>query len=292
MFKVKRKKRGKFLLFRRGIFIIIVLIMINYVNTNLANFDDLDDSNDYTNISTLDISDEDIEDLSQADIMTRLQYLSKQDSRIDEVIEHYDEYPEELLDMLSRNIDKLDYVLGFSSNKGKIFSNHVDRVKRGTYPLLLQYDKRWGYGEYGENYVAISGCAPTALTMIIVGLTGNNMVTPYTVSQYAMENGYYTNGIGTSWSLMTEGSKHFDVTGQEISLSKESIYKSLKSGHPIICSMRPGDFTTQGHFIVLTGIENGKIKVNDPNSKKRSSQLWDYDILEYQIKNLWSFRKS
>ena len=53
--------------------------------------------------------------------------------------------------------------------------------------------------------------------------------------------------------------------------------------------MRKGDFTTTGHFIVLVGIEDGKIKVNDPNSKERSNLLWDYERLEYQIKTLWEF---
>lgn len=49
--------------------------------------------------------------------------------------------------------------------------------------------------------------------------------------------------------------------------------------------MRPGDFTTAGHFIVLTKTENGQIKVNDPNSRSRS-KIWNYETLEKQIKNL------
>ena len=81
------------------------------------------------------------------------------------------------------------------------------------------------------------------------------------------------------------------MEGENIALSKTSVFHALESGMPIICSMRPGDFTTAGHFIVLTGIEEGKIKVNDPNSKKNSEKLWDYDTLEPQIKNLWAFQK-
>lgn len=53
--------------------------------------------------------------------------------------------------------------------------------------------------------------------------------------------------------------------------------------------MRPGDFTSTGHFIVLVGIEDGKIRVNDPNSRARSQVLWEYDRLESQINNLWSY---
>lgn len=52
-----------------------------------------------------------------------------------------------------------------------------------------------------------------------------------------------------------------------------------------------GDFTLKGHFIVMTGIENGKIKINDPNSFKNSNKLWDYDDIYKQINNLWVMRK-
>ena len=82
---------------------------------------------------------------------------------------------------------------------------------------------------------------------------------------------------------------HFGIQGREISLDKDNIQTELESGHPIICAMRPGDFTTTGHFIVLTGMKDGKICVHDPNSKKRSEKLWDYETLEGQINNLWSF---
>ena len=75
----------------------------------------------------------------------------------------------------------------------------------------------------------------------------------------------------------------------EVSLSKSILFSILENGQPIICSVRPGDFTTTGHFIVLTGIQDGKIKVNDPNSKKRSNKLWEYERLQGQIKNLWTY---
>lgn len=55
--------------------------------------------------------------------------------------------------------------------------------------------------------------------------------------------------------------------------------------------MKSGNFTTEGHFIVLTGTSDGKIKVNDPNSRARS-KLWDYETIEGQIKNLWAFDKN
>ena len=56
-------------------------------------------------------------------------------------------------------------------------------------------------------------------------------------------------------------------------------------------SLRPGDFTTEGHFIVLVEKQDGGYVVQDPNSRVRSQKLWDYGTLEPQIKNLWEFQR-
>lgn len=200
-------------------------------------------------------------------------------------------YPKELLDMLSRNPDLKDFVRHYPEKKGKVYAECIGEVEKGNVPLLFQWDERWGYGAYGDGCVAVNGCAPTALSMVVAGLTGENTVTPYTIAKYAQENGYYVDGIGTSWELFQNGCENFGVRGETLSLTENSVKEALNSGKPIICSVRPGDFTTAGHFIVLTSVEDGKIRVNDPNSKKNSEKLWDYERLEPQIKNLWAFQK-
>ena len=64
--------------------------------------------------------------------------------------------------------------------------------------------------------------------------------------------------------------------------------RALEAGQLIICIMGPGVFTTTGHYIVLTGVEDGKFQVNDPNSRENSQKLWDYDEFADQIRNLWA----
>lgn len=71
---------------------------------------------------------------------------------------------------------------------------------------------------------------------------------------------------------------------------EDRIIRNLEVGNPIICIMGPGDFTTSGHYIVMTGYVDGKIKVNDPNSPTKSEKLWDYDEIKDQIRNLWVCR--
>lgn len=210
------------------------------------------------------------------------------EAKIQKIQKNSQKYPKELLELLEHNKETVDFVYDYPRKKKSKPANSIGKVKKGEIPKLLQWDERWGYAKYSDNIIAINGCGPTALAMVAAGLTGDDTITPYKVAKYAAKNGYYVEGTGSSWSLMTEGSEHFGVQGSELVLDQNIIFSELEDGHPIICSMRPGDFTTTGHFIVLARIRNGKIQVNDPNSKKRS-KLWDYDRLEHQISNLWVF---
>lgn len=218
-----------------------------------------------------------------------LAVMALTNGKVRQVMAHADQYPAELLELLKNNEETADFVLGYPEKKDAPPADTIGEVTAGEIPLLLQWDERWGYCIYGDDMIALNGCGPTAVAMVAAGLTGDNTVTPYKVAQFSAENGYYAGDSGTSWTLMTEGAQQFGVRGEEMGLSEDSVISALESGHPIICSMRPGDFTTTGHFIVLTGVENGKIRVNDPNSRIRSEKLWDYSRLEGQINNLWEF---
>lgn len=218
-----------------------------------------------------------------------LAVMALTDPKVREVVAHKDQYPEELIELLENNAETADFVLGYPEKKDTAPAETIGDVTQGEIPLLLQWDERWGYAYYADDMIAVNGCGPTAIAMVAAGLTGDNTVTPYKVAQFSAGNGYYAGDSGTSWSLMTEGAQQFGIYGEEMGLSEDEVFSALENGHPIICSMRPGDFTTTGHFIVLTGIEDGKIQVNDPNSRVRSGKLWDYSRLEYQINNLWVY---
>lgn len=209
--------------------------------------------------------------------------------KVREVMANKDQYPEQLIELLKNNGETVDFVFDYQEKKDTPPADTVGEVVQGQIPLLLQWDERWGYAFYSDDMIAVNGCGPTAIAMVAAGLTGDNTITPYKVAQFSAENGYYAGDAGTSWTLMTDGARQFGIYGEEMGLSESEVFSALENGHPIICSMRPGDFTTTGHFIVLTGVEDGKIRVNDPNSRVRSEKLWDYSRLEYQINNLWMY---
>lgn len=265
--------------------IVIIIFLANFISSNsyliYRGIDKILNNNNTINENI--ITTEDTKDI--------LKEMAKSDSRINKILENYNKYHEVLLEMLSRNSDMTDYVVNYLDKKGTVTTDNIGKVKKGDFPLLLQYDERWGYGVYGDSVIAISGCGPTVISMVIAGLTGDNSITPYDVAKYSEESGYYDPSAGTSWSLFTEDVSEYGIKGTTISLSKNIMISELENGHPIVCSMRKGDFTTTGHIILITGVKDGKFIINDPNSKDRSQKLWDYETIEPQIKNLWSFEK-
>lgn len=223
---------------------------------------------------------------------SELQQLAAGNPEIEQIIQNSHLYPEELLTMLAKNLETLDYVRQYPDRKGGVPSTTLDEaIVRGEIPLLIQWDSRWGYAAYGERLLGFNGCGPTAIAMVAAGLTGRSDITPYTVAEYCQNNGLLAETNDTSWDLMTTGCMEFGITGTELGLQEDVMATTLDNGLPIICSVGPGDFTDNGHFIVLTGYQDGKFRINDPNSRIRSERLWSYAELADQIVNMWYFQE-
>lgn len=199
--------------------------------------------------------------------------------------------PENVIEFGENYPEAEEYVKNFNKYAYADLDMDVsDEMSKKDIPLFIQWDKRWGYKNYGANYVGVAGCGPTCLAMVVCGLEQDADINPYVVATYASDQGYYTYGQGTSWNIMTEGARHYGLGVSSGSVSSDYIINNLSSDTPMICSMSPGDFTKTGHFIVLTGIDsNGKIIVNDPNSPKNSNKHWDVNTLVSQMKSVWKY---
>ena len=198
----------------------------------------------------------------------------------------YGVYPQSLIDLLERNPETEDFVLNYPFREEPAYD--LSGYAGGDdVPLFLQWDRRWGYTPYGSDMMAITGCGPTCLAMAGFYLTEDEGFHPALVAQFAAKQGYYAPGYGSSWTLISQGGIELGLSVTELPLVKKKITDALEAGCPVILAMGPGDFTESGHYIVLTGVEDGAFRVNDPNSRENSGKLWTYEQLEPQIRNIW-----
>lgn len=203
------------------------------------------------------------------------------------IYEHQNEYPSSLITLAKNNKEALSFVYEYKDHKEQAIDIKKE-INNDKMPLFLQWDQRWGYLLYGDDYIAVQGCGPTCMSMVGSYLKKNENWNPYFMAQYAYQNGYLSD-VGTSWDFMLTGARRLGLEVEELSVNEMIIKDRLQKGYPIICSMSKGIFTSTGHFIVLREYKDGKIYVNDPNSYIKSQKGYEFDDIKNQIKNLWCY---
>ena len=200
------------------------------------------------------------------------------------------EWPWRIIELYEHNPETREFVLNYPDRE-KIKVD-ITTYSTETVPLFLQWDPMWGYESYGSSCIAVTGCGPTCLAMVGYYLTGDINMSPEKVAGFAQRSGYYESGYGSSWTLISEGAEKLGLTATELPLVKKKMTDALEAGNPVILALGAGDFTSSGHYIVLTDYQDGKFYVNDPNSRIRSEQTWTYEQLEGQIRNIWAIGKT
>lgn len=229
---------------------------------------------------------------TKSEVYKFLKKYAKKDSRIAELYEKREEYTVDMLNKVVNNPETADFVLGYPTAENTVNGGFTRKEKTAKYPHFTQWDPRWGYVSYGEDNIGISGCGPTCLSMVILTLTRNAEATPANIAKFSMDNGYYVEGTGTAWSLMTEISGAYDVASFQIPIEEQTMRDELEKGRMLICSVGPGDFTSAGHFIVIYGYDGNGFLVNDPYCIARSERKWSFETLSNQIRAIWTFRST
>lgn len=225
----------------------------------------------------------------------QLEKMRKKYPQVENILLNLYEYSESMLKLAANNPDALNFVENYPKHKsdikpsGSVSQEELDSAENGI-PRFQQWDSRWGYLTYGNDNIGINGCGPTCLSMVAAGLLKDTSKSPDAVAEFSVENNYCTVASGTAWSLMSSGAKKLGLKSESVVVGRDSIKAALEKKQPVICSMKPGDFTTTGHFIVLTGLtEDGRLMINDPNSITRSEKRWDIDTIVGQVKSAWTY---
>lgn len=201
-------------------------------------------------------------------------------------------YPKDVIELLDKNPETVDFVEDYETKKDNpVVENIGADYVEGQVPKLIQWDERWGYKTYGTSLVAASGCGPTCLSMVFIKLTGDASITPAVVADYGNQIKAVDDENNTLWTFMVQAAEKWSINCVEGKLSEEQVQAELGAGHPIICSVGPGDFTKIGHFIVLVSYNNGVVEVRDPFNKERTEKTWNYKDIEDQIMEMWTYSR-
>lgn len=237
-------------------------------------------------------------DLPQEDVDSLTAQAS--DSRIVFIVNNRQQYVDafgeeratKLLQLAAREPDAVDFVASlldsYPAPSGKPYE---EQVSKGNIPLLFQWDERWGYVEYCAGPFGSTGCCPTSLSMVYMGLTGKTDKTPADMAELATQNGYAADDEGTIGSFLTDMAPSLGLQCEFFAPSSALLLTYLESGYVVIVNVGPGDFTTAGHFFVATGeASDGSVKIHDPYSNANSSVTWDADVVANQSIAMYAFK--
>lgn len=214
--------------------------------------------------------------------------IQNNQSMLDDIM-NSTQYPKQLKDLALKNEEALEFVYDYPAEHVKEHTiDLTEEASMDSVPLFVQWDKRWGYEKYSGNFFAASGCGPTTLSMVVVYLTHNREASPIAVAKYSKEAGYSVDGSGSSWTLISEGCRHYGVKAKSVALDESRMKAELDEGHPIVVNVGPGDFTDTGHFMVITGYDDEGFSINDPNSIEKSGKRWLFKNISSQIRAVWS----
>ena len=167
----------------------------------------------------------------------------------------------------------------------------------------LQTDPRWKNidysaksGESKKRTIGSSGCGPTCAAMLIETITGKTF-TPADACSWSLQRGYKAPNQGTYYSYFAPQFKAFGITCQQLNGNNvygkpsDPVHKKafdlLKQGYYLIACMGKGLWTTSGHFVVVWW-QDGKVRINDPNSTASSRVNGDYSLFSNQVKYYWA----
>ena len=167
-----------------------------------------------------------------------------------------------------------------SSNCSDITGSGQNTKYIDGFTVYAQYDPAWKDKAYGSSTIGASGCAPSAMAMIITALTGQR-VTPAQTAPYAASKGMYIPGQGSSWDIAPTLASHWNLKSEPLKPTVSNVTKALQEGKLVIgAGEGPKPWTSGGHYLVIRGVTaDGKFKIGDSVHNDTSNKEWDPEQL-------------
>lgn len=223
--------------------------------------------------------------------ITNLETIKDKNEDAKYILDNVNEIPDSLIKLASNRVDALDFVADYPNKKDTYNESYESSypIENSNFPLYILFDKNWGYSIYDDGPLAVIGCGPASAAMILTGF--GEKQNPRTMMDEVIKKNYYINGTGTSWEGLTKILEDHKLKVEEIPLIESKYKEALNDGKVILLNVRPGLFTTIGHFLFIRGYDENGFYLNDSNSIRNSLIPWKFADLAKEIRASWTVEK-
>lgn len=142
------------------------------------------------------------------------------------------------------------------------------------------------YTYFADRSIKQSGCGPSSLSIAVSSLLDEDHDPVELVDMTCNKKNLCTARNGTYWSAMVSVPLEYGLKSVQVGANVRGVQQvldALATGEAIVIAiMGPGHFTTGGHFITLTGVnDQGQVFVVDPNNGEKAgkNKWWDLNII-------------
>ncbi len=181
-----------------------------------------------------------------------------------------------LIDLAIAEPEAISFVYGSIKADGstEAFSG---ALTTGEYPKLYTFDKRWGYLEFGDGILGVTGSGPVSLAVASMGLSGAATHDPTTVAQAVIAAQLATGSAGMDDAFVSSHANEAGLVATALDTSSEGIYAPVSQGQPVIIRLQSGSGvgSENAHWALITALnEDNSVSVFDPTSVIASSHSW------------------
>lgn len=180
-----------------------------------------------------------------------------------------------LVDLAVQEPAAIQFVLSYP-DADHTSKGYEDSLEKGSYPLLFDWDSRWGNVDFGDGALAVTGSGPTSLAMAYMGLTGKTDQTPATIAKAITDAGADKAEGNLDKSFIEKHLTSVGLSANAMEVGKDNLHAIVDNGAPALVQVKADTLTSNLHWILVIGYSNdGALVVYDPSSSAVSSHSWD-----------------
>ncbi len=202
-----------------------------------------------------------------------------------------------MLELALAEPEAIDFVAAYPDAEHQA-SDYGSENKEGDYPLLYDWDSRWGSADYAGSAIAVTGSGPTAFAMAYMGLTGDTGKTPATFASDATDKNYTTTDtIGTTGDLFTYEAEQNGLSCKQYSTPSSKTLEAIleTKGTVVIVQLKKGlgNPDAPAHWaLVVSQNEDGSVTLYDPTSSQNSNHTWSVGSIAKSSNSFYALSKA
>ncbi len=193
-----------------------------------------------------------------------------------------------IVELALREPNAVDFVYDYPNNPPAP-GPYTKGVQKGAAPTLYCWNNNWGAVDYGGLPLAVTGSAPTVMSMAYMGTFGKNDKSPADMAELAKRGGYVTEKGVTVADFFLETAGSLGLECREVDKSEQTVSLALSKRHLLVAHLTSNQHPQdEGHWILIADhAQTGALVIHDPTSTENTKQLWDGSQLLQDIDKLY-----